>query len=338
MAKERLQYLLKRKLGGHSTAEEVEELARLVGNIDDEALRDLLREHWDSFSSPVVTGRESSRRILESILEERGRLSVVHAGRNRQRVLRLVAAAASLLILTALGSITYRIVRQASAPAVVITAVQVPADQAVSYNRYIELPDGSSVLLKAGSTLGRLTSFDGASREVALNGEAYFDIARDTTRQFVIHTGKVKTVVLGTAFNIKAWDYEDRVTVSVTRGKVKVENEEKVLAVLTANQQVQFDRSDSHTEQKSVAAEETVTGWTRADLIFKGESLESIANVLSRRFGVNISISDPDLAGTVIVSSFSGTESLENILDILCKITGDADFIINGNEIAVKRR
>lgn len=340
MAKDRLQYLLKKKLADQCSPAETEELARLVDSMNDVDLREELYTQWNSFSSPAAVDRESSRRILESILGGRGRLRTVHTGNNRQKVLRLrlVAAAASLILLAVLGSITYRIVKPAPAPAVVIVAAQVPANQPVSYNRHIGLPDGSSVLLKAGSTLESPEQFNGISREVILNGEAYFDIARDTNKLFVIHTGKVKTIVLGTAFNIKAWDYENKVTVSVTRGKVKVEDNEKVLAVLTANQQIQYDKTNRNTDRKDVIAEQIVTDWTSEDMVFKGESLESIARTLSKRFGVNISISEPGLAGTVIVSSFSGTEPLENILEILCKINGDADFRINGKEITVERK
>jgi ferric-dicitrate binding protein FerR (iron transport regulator) len=340
MPEDRIQYLLKKKLSGRCSLSEMEEFARLVESMNDKDLKDELYKQWSLFSTEVFIDEERSRRTLESILEDKGRLRVVHTGRRKEKVLRLrlVAAAASLIILAAIGKVAYQLLQPAPAPAVVIMAAQVPPDEVTDYNRYIVLPDGSTIILKAGSTLDSPAQFNGPTREVSLNGEAYFDIARDESKPFIIHTGKLKTIVLGTAFNIKAWEHEKQVTVSVTRGKVRVEDNEMTLAVLTANQQMLYDELQSQAEQKDIAAEEIVTDWTREDLVFNGEPLESIAHTLSRHFGVNISISDAGLAGTVIVSSFSGTESLENILEVLCKINGDARYTINGKDILLKSK
>ncbi len=340
MEKDRLQYLLKKKLSDQCSMSEMEEFASLIEDLTDKELKDELYTQWNSFSTPVVANEENSRRTLESILEGRDKLKVVHTRSRKEKVLRLclVAAAASLILFAVIGKVTYQLLQPGPAPAVVIKVAQVPINQITDYNRYVVLPDGSTIVLKAGSTLDSSPHFNDLTREVSLNGEAYFDIARDESKPFIIRTGKLKTIVLGTAFNIKAWEHEKQVTVSVTRGKVKVENDEKILAVLEANQQMQYDESQSHTEQKEVVAGKIVTDWTQEDLVFKGESLESIAHTLSKHFGVNISISDTRLAGTIIVSSFSGTEPLENILEVLCKINGDAQYTINGKEILLKRK
>jgi len=79
-----------------------------------------------------------------------------------------------------------------------------PPDHTIHYNRYITLPDGSTVILHAGSKLDYPVSFNGNTREVNLIGEGYFDVQHDPARPFIIHTGHLKTTVLGTAFNIKA--------------------------------------------------------------------------------------------------------------------------------------
>lgn len=340
MEKDRLQYLLKKKLSGQCSMSEMEEFARLIEGLTDKELKDELYTQWNLFSTQVAPNEENSRRTLESILGDRDSLKVTYVRRLKEKVIRyrFVAAAASLILFAVIGKVTYQLLRPEPAPAVVIMAAQVPINQITDYNRYVVLPDGSTIILKAGSTLDSPAQFNGPGREVSLNGEAYFDIARDESKPFIIHTGKLKTIVLGTAFNIKAWEHEKQVTVSVTRGKVKVENGEITLAVLTADQQMLYDELQSHTEQKDVVSEEIVSDWTREDLVFRGESLESIANTLSRHFGVNISISDTGLAGTVIVSSFSGTESFENILEVLCKINGDAQYSINGKDILIKRK
>src|SRR5690606_2859673 len=90
-------------------------------------------------------------------------------------------------------------------------------------HRLLHLPDGSTVIVGVGSKLNYPSSFDSLrTREVYLEGQAYFDIRHNPQKPFIIHTGKVATTVLGTSFNIKAWPEDQDITVTVTRGKVRV--------------------------------------------------------------------------------------------------------------------
>lgn len=188
----------------------------------------------------------------------------------------------------------------------------------VSYIRYITLPDSSSVVLHAGSKLQYPVSFNGKTREVTLSGEAYFDIASNPAKPFIIHTGKVKTTVIGTSFNIKADDKQ--VIVSVTKGKVKVEDESKVLAVLTPDQQVWYDIPEARTEHQTVNANDLVTDWTKEDMVFNGLSFEEIAGILSKRYGVAFQFRKEALKKCKVRASFSGTEKLEQVSSVLCGI------------------
>jgi transmembrane sensor len=339
MKNDRVQYLLRKKLSGKCSIKELKELALLTEMLSDEELKSVLHDQWNSFSPSTPAQDRSSRRIIQSIL---GEPSIPKAIPKQQRdakiiLLRFVSVAASIILIVMAGKFVYQQFQPAPMPAVVIKAEPLPLNEPAGYNRQVVLADGSMVVLRAGSTLDYPGHFSGSAREVILNGEAFFDIARDTSKPFIIRTGNIKTVVLGTAFTIKAWDYEKQVTVSVSRGKVKVEDNEKTLAILTANQQMQYDESNDNIEQRQFVAEELIPGWTHEDLVFSSESLESIAQTLSRHYGVNISISDNDLAGTIIVSSFSGAEPLENILEILCRINGDVHYSIDGKEIILRR-
>jgi transmembrane sensor len=189
--------------------------------------------------------------------------------------------------------------------------------------RHIVLPDGSTVILHAGSTLDYPAGFPDSSREVSLKGEAYFDVRHDNKKPFIIHTGKVRTIVLGTAFNISS--DSNRITVSVTGGKVRVENDRKVLAELTPNQQIVYSVPKDEVEQRTVNAQRLVTDWTKKDMVFDGDSFKIIAEVISQRYGVVISFRNPELARCRIVASFSGTEALDNVLETLCTI-GNASY------------
>src|SRR5688572_8298430 len=104
--------------------------------------------------------------------------------------------------------------------------------------QFLRLPDGSTVLLNEGSKLEYPITFSGDTREVFLQGEGYFDIQHNPSKPFVVKTANVTTTVLGTAFNVKAFPSEKHITVTVTRGKVKVSKDEKVLGVITHDQQI----------------------------------------------------------------------------------------------------
>ncbi|RPE08487.1 DUF4974 domain-containing protein [Chitinophaga lutea] len=208
-----------------------------------------------------------------------------------------------------------------------------------TFSRYITLPDGSTVVLHAGSRLEYPALFENGTREVTLVGEAYFDIRRDTAKPFIIHSGSLRTTVLGTAFNIKAYENSPEITVSVTRGKVKVETEQegKLLAVLTPDQQVVYTSTAAAAVKQPVAAE-AAADWIRNDMVFDNQTFGDVAKILGSRYRVNIRFENPELENCPIRASFSGTEPLDVVLSVVCTIrnasyTIDDDFnvVITGN-------
>lgn len=192
-----------------------------------------------------------------------------------------------------------------------LTTIVVPAHQ----KKQITLSDGSKVWLNEGASLRYPKTFKGQSRTVYLSGEAYFDIQHDQTRPFLIHTGKVLTTVLGTAFNIKADKLKLEVT--VTRGKVKVEDGGKLLGILTPNQQVSVNLSTGIATEKTVDAK-SVISWQDRDLLFDDITFADAAIQLQQHFHVKINFSNEQLKNC----RFSGTalngEHLDKILKVIC--------------------
>lgn len=200
--------------------------------------------------------------------------------------------------------------------------------------RFILLPDSSTVVLQKGSSLIYPEKFKGGKREVTLTGEAYFDIHQQQDQPFVIHSGKVVTTVLGTAFNIRAYPEQESVTVTVTRGKVKIEEEKsrKLLGILTPDQQIIYN-NDELAETRPVKAMEEVA-WVKQGLDFISVPFEEIARQLGDRYQVKISFANPELKNCRIRATFEGTESLEKVLLILCTVR-DATYTINGDEVVI---
>lgn len=339
MDEKRFHYLMQQYLAQKCTAKEKEELALLIDATKNRKLKSQLLEQWDNFNPQSILPDNKTQRILDSILATPAIGKITDSKRKlRISQFRTIAAvAASVVILFSLG-LFFQKTENSTTSNIVAKASTIPPQKQASFIRNVTLPDGSTVVLRAGSTINYPPAFTGGTREISLVGEAYFDIKHDSKKPFIIHTGSVKTTVLGTAFDIKAWPEQKNVVVSVTRGKVRVEDANKVLAVLTINQQMNYNLQNAAAKCQKVNAEETVSEWTKQDMTFDGATLESIAHTLSKRYGKNISISNVQLAKTQIVSSFIGTESLENILDILCTINRNTQFAEKDNEIIISEK
>lgn len=340
MKTERIQYLLKKYLSHNCSQAEKKELNFLIDTLQDKELKAEFRTLWINYSSEATLSEEDSQYILTNILSNKKTVTLTQRRKPARPIyFRAISVAASLLILISVGIYLKNENSKQGVDAVVAKAVLTLPEQATSYIRNITLADGSMVILQKGSTIKVNSDFGNKKREIALTGEAYFDIKHDAKRPFIIHTGAVKTTVLGTAFNIKAWPNQKNVVVLVTRGKVKVEKQEKTLAFLTKNMQLKvLDQENEPAEIVEVAAEKIVTNWTHEDLIFTNTSFDNITKVLSKRYGVNITIKDEELSKSLIVTSFSGRESLSSVLNVLCSLHSGVHYTTTDEqEIAIER-
>lgn len=248
---------------------------------------------------------------------------------------RRISVAAVILIA---GLTTWYVVRSRG-PKAAVALVHAPAHKAAEkpaeFIRHFTLPDGTQVVLQKGGRLDYPAQFTGSGREVSLSGEAYFDVAEDNSKPFVIHTGSVRTTVLGTAFNIRALPDNKEIIVSVTTGKVKVEDSRKLLAVLTSNQQIKYQPVSAAVSKDSVNVASLVTDWTKREMAFDGQSFEQVAQILGRRYGVEIIFKREALKKCSIKAFFNGTEKLENVLNTLCTISTTNYKMEDGNTVVL---
>ena len=182
----------------------------------------------------------------------------------------------------------------------------------------ITLEDGSTVELREGSRLNQtVNTLNRNTREVALEGEAFFDITSNPNKPFIIHTGRVKTTVLGTAFAIKALPDETSITVTVTKGKVKVEDGARLLATLEANQQFTYNIDSEHAQEKWIDAENEVA-WRSHDLIFRNIPFDNIVKRLAEVYEVTIVLETEELKRRRLTASFDDRDSIETQIKYLC--------------------
>ena len=246
-----------------------------------------------------------------------------------------------------------------------LTAAPYPAAQnTVSTHKgsksNIQLPDGSTAWLNADSKLTFDESFRGDVREVSLEGEAFFDVVKDKTRPFIIHTKTIDIRVLGTAFNVRAYESEKNTETALFRGTVEVtlhNNPDKKIVLkpnekLMVNNNNLFTTSSAsgtetrkaaelrikvgkvHFEAKDSTAWETL--WIKNKLVFDEESLEEVAQKIERWYDVKVVINANDDVKQTSFSAIFDNENLQQVMEAL-SISGNLTYAINKNIVTIKQ-
>lgn len=217
------------------------------------------------------------------------------------------------------------------------------AEQEVQLSRFqgkqlVDLPDGTKVVLNDNSELNfNGETFDREAREVNLIGEATFDVVHNSSKPFVVHTGKVSTKVLGTEFNINAYPERDKITVTVLRGLVEVGDGQHVYGQIKPNEQIAVDVHSSEFIQLKTNAEDAVH-WKQNFIVLDDVDLEQAAAIIGKKFNVKITLENPELKKCRIMVRFLNNETLETVLSVISKGLGvnysiekDGNVVLRGN-------
>jgi len=329
MQPKRLEYLFKGYLSGTLTPSEIKEWQSFA---QDDRNRAALRKLIDEVVVTDVPAREQSPEKAASIFSAivAHQETPVSSPVRRINILKKLAVAASIILVA--GLLVFQLSRRNGGTAVAIEHRDTSSmmQSVAEKRRYIVLADGSRVILNQRSTLNHPASFTGGTREVYLTGEGYFDINHDDHKPFIVHTGKLTITVLGTAFNIKAYENQPHITVTVTQGKVKVENDRHSIGIITPNQQITVDAGSGEVKQATVDAE-AVTQWQRKELIFDDMPLDEVAVALKMRYNVTVDFDDPALKKSRITASFVNNESLDHVLEVITKVNKIRYSILEGH-------
>jgi ferric-dicitrate binding protein FerR (iron transport regulator) len=182
----------------------------------------------------------------------------------------------------------------------------------------VRLPDSSIVWLNASTTLYYAKSFN-EHRNIKLEGEAYFEVTHDPENPFQVDAGEIRTTVLGTQFNIKAYASGATTRISLISGKVKVADSSKDLAVLAPSTQLLYNRKDNVAETARVDTG-GVQAWRKGKLQFQGESFAEIAGALENWYGVKIIFSNPAMRSCRYYMTFDNTLPLKKLLPTMAEI------------------
>lgn len=179
----------------------------------------------------------------------------------------------------------------------------------------IMLPDSTFVMLNSGSSLRYSSDFNKKDRCIELKGEAYFDVKPNTDKPFFVNSDKINVRVVGTTFNVRAYEDEDKIDVVLISGKVNVLFENDILETtsLVPNQQLSYNKKEEKLDVTVVNGATSIL-WTKGVLYFNEKTFADIAKELRRKFDTEIIIESDMLYNEVFTGSFSVDYTLEKIV------------------------
>lgn len=196
----------------------------------------------------------------------------------------------------------------------------------------IQLADGTVVQLNSGSSIKYPLEFVNDKREIILSGEAFFDVARDESKPFIIHTPEMDVEVLGTSFNIQAYEEEPASEVAVRHGRVRVMNHAGQSVELTKSEQAVLNKNDDKLAASELQNADAAFGWMEGRLVFEDEDLETALRKVSRWYGVSIQ-HNLKFTKKKITSNCKDC-TIKEIMESL-SYSYDFKYEINGTSIAV---
>jgi ferric-dicitrate binding protein FerR (iron transport regulator) len=198
----------------------------------------------------------------------------------------------------------------------------------------LELSDGSLVKLNAGSSIRYPIKFiAGQHRKVFLDGEAYFDIAKDKAHPFVVNANTVDIEVLGTEFNVSYYPEDAHINTVLVEGSVKLNSDGSEAVFLTPGQLGQWDKQNKNMTVKKVETD-IYTAWKDGVLLFKRASFSNIKKKLERYFDVTIENNNALLGEQMYTASFTN-ESLFEVLEVF-KEDFPFEYEVLGEKIRIK--
>ena len=250
----------------------------------------------------------------------------VEISRRRPVYISWMKYAAAIVLIGLLSTNLYFLLQEQPSS---MNTIEVPNGQRAS----LTLSDGTKVWLNSHSKFTYPAQFSSKMRDVKLEGEGFFEVAHNEKAPFVVHADLLQVKVLGTKFNVRAYN-EEPSSITLAEGKVEVatnDNEHKV--TLRPNEQVTYSKDDGLVVNKTVNAS-LVKSWTVGEAAYINKQLIDIVVDLERRFNVHITVKDQELNTELFTCRFKETAKINQILTLL-KDTRKLDYKIQGDHIQI---
>lgn len=218
--------------------------------------------------------------------------------------------AATILILLSLGAATIMIISKDKLTRKVIAETSVNQK-----NLEVTLPDGSNVFLNRNTKLTYNKNFGKHGRKVALQGEAFFDIAHDRMHPFIVEAGKARVKVVGTSFNVTAKNDEASVEVFVRTGKVLLTDDSGLKSIELDPGYV--GKIDGGNPEKTVNKDPNYLSWNTGLLVYDGQTLDIVFRDLKKVYDMDIVADDPSILEKTWTSPIDN-QPQDTIIRLIC--------------------
>ena len=336
MNEERFTELLAKKLSGEISDDELNEFNQLVaGNSAFQREYETIKLYWSEDDEPY----ENIAGIFEDIKRRTGisttdNVIELPKPKTRQIWPLRIAAAAAVLVLVSVGLYFIKVKNNTQNTSLALNELKTGNGA----TKNIRLPDGTSVTLNAASVLKYPGTFNGTTREVYLTGEAFFDVAKDHSHPFIVHTSKSDIQVLGTAFDIKSYDNDSLFEATLFRGSIQasVKNSSSAKILLKPSDKLvigntgYFLTKGTHLDSDTTNTE---TAWMHHKMIFKDQPFILLANSLSRKYGKNIIFSNNKLKNVKLTGEFDQEDINQALLSL--KVVAKFNYRTEGNDIYI---
>jgi len=331
--------ILVNHLTGISTETEEKKLSEWISeNEEHRILYERIKELW--ISEPKAARRPDTEKALSLVLSRirqsstarqgtliplrpQSRISQAFSVASRSYAIRVAAA-----IVVAVGAIYLF---------TILTSNREPERTSVTFSsmQSLRLPDGTKVTFDVGSSFTYPKEFGGADgREVFLKGEAYFEVAKDEKQPFVIHADGGRIEVLGTKFNVRAWETDHHVVVAVKEGKVSFQSENNQNAndvvFLGENTMSKLVRGASPTPPEHIDIS-GILSWMKKEIYFQNTPVPEVLHQLERWYGVTIESADSTLLKSNITVFIENKPLRENLH--LISVTMNVRYEQQGNTV-----
>lgn len=294
--------LYKKFLYGNIDRDEFMEMRHYLNHTPEDELSRTIEQEWNE---NILSGNLDEG--IKNDIRDKLNFYIEHDKKHKRHSL-LLKVAIVLIPLLLVTSISLTYFLKPENPGSMVVSVE-KGNKAM-----ITLPDHTKVWINANSTLQYLQN-DKKLRRVVLTGEAFFKVAEDKTKPFVVNVGGLEVEVLGTSFNAKAREYSDIVETSLVEGSIKLSGSELSQDYyLKPNEKAVFDKRTGMMQIMNTD-NELETAWMYNKLKFSSERFSDVLTRLEEWYGVRIINNYPDIANDIISGTFK-EEKIENALQV----------------------
>jgi len=290
----------------------------------------ILNNHWEGIMDEVGAPDQSREKELRNEFKLIKHKLKRTKSPNKRKSLELtwfIKVAAVILLFAGIGASIYQLKDR---PATSVTYAEFKSEHGKI--KKIKLADGTFVTLNSASSLKLPTDFNSKSRFVQLEGEAFFDVAKNVKKPFIIQSGDARIKVLGTSFNVKAYKEDKLMAVTVATGKVMVNMDAMDLQLkLLPNDHLSINKLTSEFT-KTTVDETNYNKWISGILHFDKEPLVDVIKELNRKYDKKVILRCR--SGSQQISGSHDNKSLEAVVEAICFTTG-LKYTQNGDTILI---